>query len=139
MEPRGIEPRLSAFQTDAITILAQVPLATKLKRSFFFSYPPIYHSIGRRGGSRTHNLLIISQLLLPCNPLRHSPGSTGGIRTHTELILSQVPLPLGYSAIWSIARESNPAVTPYQSLQDYKSRPSNQLRAIVGPTKTDKI
>lgn len=30
---------------------------------------------------------------------------------------------------WSVARESNPAVTPNQSLQVYKTHPSNQLRA----------
>ncbi len=29
---------------------------------------------------------------------------------------------------WWDIRESNPAVSPYQSMQDYKSRPSNQPR-----------
>ena len=49
MEPRGIEPRLSAFQTDAITILAQVPYS-------------IYLLIGSTGGIRTHTELILSQV-----------------------------------------------------------------------------
>ena len=33
------------------------------------------------------------------------------------------------NSLWS-ARESNPAVTLYQSLRGYKSHPSNQLRAL---------
>lgn len=64
VEPFGIEPNSVAFQTTAITRLAQVPLTDEdLKEVCFYSFPPIYLFIGGRGRIRTYNLLIWIQLL----------------------------------------------------------------------------